>query len=278
MTQRTLPLFALLDSGSRGPVDVLPLISDLLRNIRNIARIGGSTQPVVPPLGGRAMDPAMSNFLAFVRTHYLTNAEQRAALTPREVPRRTRGGRFDVDAWLMSTAILLKANQARLAGAGRSKVAIVDRYLAAPGRWQRREGVNIETLKEWSKPGRYLRAEVWTRDFAAILTSLALPDDLPSWPFAEQKAHLRRLRGPVDTLFAPHTDEWFPFELVAFFYDLSRHTDPELRKTVRKLAPFLATPRSERFLRLVEILLPALADIHDLVGDDPLRIDVRIGC
>ena len=65
-----------------------------------------------------------------------------------------------------------------------------------------------EAFKTWRKTPIGARARIFLRyqqlirehmkELAAILTSLALPDDLPTWPFAKQKAHLRSLRDTLN--------------------------------------------------------------------------------
>lgn len=267
------PLLNLVEQNDRRPVEVLELVSDILRNIPNIARIGGPEEMMVAPVGGRAMDSATIEFLNYLSKHYLSTYEQRQALKPGEWPQRLPGERFNVPEWLFSVAILLKSAQVQLAARGKEHLALVDRYLALPGPFQDRRGVNADTLKKWKqKNGNWLRSEVFTVESVGLGLSLMLPDDFESWGPACQKALLYSLKTGLDSVMAPYFDSRFPAEIFTFPIDFSEHSDAQILKTVRSLKPHLATPRPQRIERLFEIFSDALWGVQDLIGDISLWV------
>lgn len=264
----TLPLAALLQNNAR-PFDPLAFSADLLRNGPNLARIGGPKVPMVVPLGGRPMEAAMMEFIVYLSGHFYTTAADRRQAVDGTPPPRRPGQRTDLEAWMRSSAIVLKVAQAELSCHGADKIALVNRYLSLPGPLQNRQGIHIETLKDWRRKDSSQGA-IWTKETAANLTALFLPPEIAQLDPRARRARLNGLREWIETLLKPYLDEPLQIAFFSMFLDFSQHSEGDLDKMIRRLAPRVATPLAVRLKAVEKGLKPALAAVADLLGEEPI--------
>lgn len=218
MVKRRRPISALLTNNER-PIDAVGLIADILRNIPNLARIGGPAVPLVSPAGGRPMDAATIDFLVFLSSNYLSTLEERKKAKDGTPPPRRPGQRFHVKTWLYHSAMQLKWHQAGLSCKGKDRVNLVNRYLSRleEDDWRNPQGIDLEALKEWRKSGSFSRGKLWSKDIASLLTSLFIPPGLEALDEKMQRAHLLGLRSQADALFKSYLEDNFPVVFFTFF-------------------------------------------------------------
>jgi hypothetical protein len=268
MSQRTLPIAALLINNSRRwePMD---FCADLLRNIPNLTRVGGAKVPIVAPTQGRPMESAMIEFIVFLSGHYLSTAVERSQVKFGEIPKRRPGQRFDLDVWLRSSAIILKLKQAEISCGSRNKTALVNKYLARPeaGRFQDKQGVSLEHLKEWRRKKDSLQSDIWTTSFVKLILSCFVPRGFEDLAFNDQRAHLNSLKILADECFSLSLDKAFPVEFFSFFLDFSQHSEDEIKALISGLEATVSLSKEERYARLAIVLQPAIESILDLIGD-----------
>lgn len=247
--------------------------ADVLRNVPNLARVGGPEVPLVAPAGGRPMEAATIEFISFLSSHYLSTRAEREKAKAGRPPRRRPGQRFDVDAWLRQSAIQLKWFQAELSCRGRDRVELVNKYLLRPeaGRWRDPQGLNLAAMKEWRKVGP---AKIWSKSSAALLTSLFVPPDLDALGVTLQRAHLLGLSTWADEFFSPYLEDRFPVTFFTFLLDFSQHSPIELQRLTTSLRDLTSLTPSERFQRLAVILAPAIASLSDLIDDGMTNFSV----
>lgn len=268
------PLAALLHNNGR-PIDPMTMAADILRNGPSIARLGGPLVPIVAPLAGRPMEAAMVEFIAYLYNHFLSTAEERKAARRGTPPARRPGQHFNFHAWISSSIIMLKSAQVELSCRGSKKIVLVDKYLALPGPFQDRSGVNIETLKEWKRRGTSLKSEMWTKENAALLTSFFIPKEVSFLDAKLRRAFLESLRGKIEHTMEEHLGTAFPVQFFGLFLDFSQHSDEDLRRLIRAISPLIDLAPPERLLRLRKALHPAIESVEDLIGDDGLPPEIQ---
>lgn len=253
------------------------LSADVLRNVPNLARVGGPEVPLVAPAGGRPMEAATIEFLGFLSSHYLSKREEREKEKAGKPPPRRPGQRFDVDTWLRHSAIQLKWSQAELSCRGKKRVDLVNKYLARPeaGRWRNPQGINLEALKEWRKSGPTLRGKVWSKGTAALLTSLFVPPGLDALDVKLQRELLVSLAAWADEFYSPYLGDQFPVTFFTFFLDFSQHSLSEIGALTASLRNLTSLAPEERLERLAEILAPALASMADLIDEGATHFSVN---
>lgn len=253
------------------------LSSDVLRNAPNLARIGGPQVPMVPPGGGRSMEAATMEFIGFLSSHYLSTREDREKSKAGKPPPRDPGHRFDVEAWLRQSALNLKWFQAGLSCKGADRVHLVNRYLthSDAGLWRHGEvGINLEAMKQWRKTGRASRGKVWSKESAALLTSLFIPPGLDALDVKMQRAHLLGLASWADEFFRPYLEDRFPVLFFTLFLDFSKHSPSEIRRLTTSLRDLTSLTPSERLQKLAVILTPAIESLADLIDEGVTEFSV----
>jgi hypothetical protein len=269
MAKYLLPIDALLTNNAR-PFDVTHALADILRNIPNITRFKGSLVPMVPPMGGRPMEAAMMEFINFLSLHFLTTLTARQSLKRGSLPpSRGKGERFDFDVWLRSSALILKVAQAELSCSKRDRISLVNRYLARheAGRYQSEQGVDKEALKKWRKKFDGPRRGIWTKDTAALLLSLYLPENFHECDAELQHTHLVNLAPWAKEYFTKFLGDKFPVEFFTLFLDFSQHTPSEMRNLVAALQDFCSLPRIDRYQKIAAALSPVICNLADLFSD-----------
>ena len=276
MVKRRRPISSLLTNNQR-PIDIMGLSADVLRNAPNLTRFGGPEVPMVPPAGGRPMEAATMEFIGFLSSHYLSTREEREKSKAGKPPPRNPGQRFDFDAWLRQSAIHLKYFQAGLSCQGKDRVHLVNRYLTHPdaGVWRHDEqGINVEAMKKWRKTGPASRGKVWSKESAALLTSLWIPPGLDALDVELQRAHLLGLASWADEFFRPYLEDQFPITFFTLFLDFSKHTESEISRLTISLRNLTSLTPSERLERLAVILTPAIESLADLIDDGVTEFSV----
>lgn len=275
MVKSLRPISSLLANNKR-PIDIMGLSADVLRNIPNLARVGGPEVPMVAPGGGRSMEAATMEFINFLSSHYLSTREEREKSKAGKPPPRSPGQRFDVDAWLRQSAIQLKWYQIELSCRGQERVDLVNKYLsrAEAGRWQNPQGIDLEAMKEWRKSGPASRGKVWSKTTAALLTSLFIPPGLDALDVKLQRAHLLGLPAWADGFFRPYLEDRFPVTFFTFFLDFSQHSSSEILRLSTSLRDLTSLTPQERLQRLAVILTPAIESLADLIEDGVTKFSV----
>jgi len=277
MVKHRRPISSLLANNDR-PIDVMGLSADVLRNIPNLARLGGPKVPMVPPGGGRSMEAATMEFINFLSSHYLSTREEREKSKAGKPPPRGPGQRFDVETWLRQSVIHLKWYQAGLSCQGRDRVQLVDKYLLHPdaGRAWRHDdkGINLDAMKQWRQTGPASRGKVWSNDTAALLTSLFIPPGLDALDVKLQRAHLLGLASWADEFFRPYLEDRFPVTFFTFFLDFSQHSPSEIHRLTTRLRDLTCLSPSERLQRIAAILTPAIESLADLIDDGVTNFSV----
>jgi hypothetical protein len=215
------------------------------------------------------MEAATIEFLNFLSLHYLSTSEQRKKEKSEKAPPRRPGQRFDVDAWLRYSAVQLKWHQTGLSCHGKHRTDLVNKYLTRPeaGRWHDPQGINLEALKDWRKSGPNSRGKIWSKDTAALLTSLYVPPGLDALDVKLQRAHLLSLAAWADDFFRPHLEDRFPAAFFSFFLDFSQHAPSDIRRLTYSLQYLTGLTLQERLQKLVVILTPAIESLADLIDD-----------
>lgn len=276
MVKRTRPISSLLANNQR-PIDIMGLSADVLRNVPNLARIGGSEVPMVPPGAGRPMEAATIEFIGFLSSHYLSTREEREKSKAGKPPPRNPGQRFDFEAWLRQSAIHLKYFQAGLSCKGADRLHLANRYLTHPdaGVWRHDEqGINVEAMKQWRKSVPASRGKVWSQESAALLTSLFIPPGLDALDVKMQHAHLTGLTSWADKFFRPYLDDRFPVLFFTLFLDFSKHSESEISRLTTSLRNLTSLTPSQRLQKLAAILTPAIESLADLIDDGVTEFSV----
>jgi hypothetical protein len=255
----------LMEAGSEG-MPILPLLISLARNIANLSRIGGPEKLVVPSADGRDLHLSLVNVLNEINRLRLSSYEDRANLKHGQAHVARKGQRFDVNAWLRSSTILLKMAQAAAIAKPKDQLDIVSRYLMRPGRWHDKMGLGEEQVKAWRKKDSAAKL-IFKPDFAMRLTALAVPADLDRQSPSDQIAYLKGLGLKAKALFEPLTDNLIPAESLWLLFDLSLHSDMELRRMLKELETYRQETLEDRLIGLAKSLVPALAEIEDLLPD-----------
>ncbi len=251
-----------------GEIDmsVLSLLIDLLRNTKNLSRIGGPKDLVVPSVTGHALPDQLLTFLNTLARLRMSTYSQRMALRPGEAHIGKPGQRFDVDAWMHTTIIHLKLAQTEALGPHKVQQDIVSRYLERGGRWHDPMGLGEGQVKAWRRKaliGEY----VFQADQALRLTAFLIPADFTQRALPDQIAFLKTFGTQIKEFYESRMDDRFPAEAFWLFFDLSLHTDDELTKLIAVLKPLLQQSIEDRLIELVTHLLPALLNIEDLIPD-----------
>lgn len=227
--------------------DALPLASDLLRNASLVAwpKASANAPPppmrIAPPLDGRGLSHAVLSTVNDLDRLKLSSLDEISTLLPGEVPAGRSGRYFDLQHWLRSSFLLLKAAQCRLGARGQAHGDLMSRYLRKPGTFHNPDGYDAQQHDSYRDNRRYLNGTLFNQDTAAAFTALALPPDLLGRSRRAQYAFMRRtLPGVARETFAPHFDALFPAEFFTLFFDFGEHDDEQIRKTLGKLAPYLS--------------------------------------
>lgn len=262
---------ALLHQAGGPEMPILPLLLDLARNISNLSRIGGPKFVVVPPADGRALQTSLIDFLNFFANTRLSNLEDRQKLRSEGRYVAKRGQRFDVDAWLRSTVILMKMAQTEAIAKRKMQLSIVSRYLERPGRWEDPQGIGEDQIHAWRKKD-LLRKHLFGTELVMRTTALAVPANLDDMSTSEQLNYMRGLGERAKELFEPLTDNLFPAEALWLLFDFSLHKDAELRDFLVALKPYREESLQDRLQGFIKNLAPALIEIEDLLPEKPTAV------
>ena len=215
------------------------------------------------------MEAAMMEFIVFLSTHYLTTDFERSQVKLGQIPKRRPGQRFDLDAWLRSSAVILKIKQAELSCSPRKKLALVNKYLERhdAGRFKDVQGVNPENMKDRLRKKDSLQKDILTKSFVKLLLSSFLPLGFENLAIKDQCVHLNGLKLWADEHFSLCLGDAFPVEFFSFFLDFSQHSVDEIKALISSLSTTLSLSAEERYAQLAIVLQPAIGSIVDLIDD-----------